>query len=65
MQMIVEEHSLDAHKSEIRRMQIEEFIFNVTRSGNKEEVRLAISVLFCFRRKLIKDEVFLEDVRIW
>lgn len=29
------------------------------------EIRTAISVLFAFRRKLIKDGIFLEDTRDW
>jgi hypothetical protein len=60
---IMEGYSRELYKAEVRRLQIEDFVYNVMQNNNDNELKQSLNILFSFHRQYITDKKFLEDIR--
>ena len=62
---LFKEYALESYKAEICRLQIQQKVYEIIHGVDDNKLCLGISVLFAFKRKLIKDDVFQEHVGLW
>ena len=66
-QELFEQHSLSLFKSAKGKLKIESYLSHLCQ-GVKDDaraVKIAISILFSFQRKIVSDQVFVQETRSW
>ena len=62
-----EHHSLCRYKTSKLKSRIDDYILKICQNAasNRDIVKLSLSVLFSFQRKLINNEIFVQETRSW
>lgn len=58
-------YALESYKAEICRLKIQQKVYEIIENEGEDGLSLGISVMFAFKRKLIKDDVFQDHVGLW